>query len=71
MIHVSETDIAKDYENAVAKGLPVVQGEVAGEGYHYYPTESQVRGWLEQAGLKVLREESEPEYWHLLCEKKL
>lgn len=67
----SAMDVDKAYENGVAKGLPIVHGEVVGEGYHYYPTESQVREWLEQAGLKVLREAFQPEYWHLLCERKL
>jgi SAM-dependent methyltransferase len=59
------------FAEATARGLPVVRGEMVGEGYHYYPSREQVGGWLEQAGLAVVSEDVSDEgdgygYLHLL-----
>jgi hypothetical protein len=39
---------------------------VEGGGYHYYPPEQQVRGWLDTAGFTVADEAAADSYWHLL-----
>ena len=66
-------DLARVQAEAVARGLPVVPGEMAeeGAGYHYYPSREQVGGWLEEAGLAVVAEDVSDEgdgygYLHLL-----
>ena len=58
---------------SIARGLPVVPGEMAeeGAGYHFYPSREQVAGWLKEAGLVVEAEEHSDEgdgygYLHLL-----
>jgi SAM-dependent methyltransferase len=44
-----------------------VPGEVTeGGGYHYYPPEQLVRGWLDAAGFTVADEAEADSYWHLL-----
>ena len=35
-------------------------------GYHYYPHNDQVRGWLADAGFTVADEADADQYWHLL-----
>lgn len=58
------------YDAARARGIPVVQGEVAHEGgYHYYPTLEQVRDWLAHAGLRILDERAGEGYQHYLTRK--
>lgn len=45
-----------------AAGLPAVHGEVTIQGaggYHYYPDQAQVRGWLADADLTVVDEAEE------------
>jgi ubiquinone/menaquinone biosynthesis C-methylase UbiE len=66
-------DLERVQAEAVARGLPVVPGEMAeeGAGYHYYPSRQQVAGWLEEAGLVVEAEAGSDEgdgygYLHLL-----
>jgi SAM-dependent methyltransferase len=66
-------DLERVQAEAVARGLPVVPGEMAeeGAGYHYYPARQQVAGWLEEAGLVVEAEARSDEgdgygYLHLL-----
>jgi hypothetical protein len=48
----------------------VVRGEASRDSYHFYPSRTQVDGWLEQAGLVVVAEDhSQGEgygYLHLL-----
>lgn len=54
---VSPAEIATVYEEAKADGLPVVHGEnIRRGGYHYYPPQHRVSGWLEGAGLRVVDE---------------
>jgi ubiquinone/menaquinone biosynthesis C-methylase UbiE len=68
---VIEAELERVFAEATARGLPVVRGEMVGEGYHYYPSREQVGGWLEQAGLAVVSEDVSDEgdgygYLHLL-----
>jgi ubiquinone/menaquinone biosynthesis C-methylase UbiE len=68
-----QAELERVQGEAIARGLPVVPGEMAAEGagYHYYPSREQVGGWLEEAGLAVVAEEVSDEgdgygYLHLL-----
>ena len=68
---VIEAELERVFAEATARDLPVVRGEMVGEGYHYYPSREQVGGWLEAAGLAVVAEEVSDEgdgygYLHLL-----
>ena len=70
----NRSDLDRVQADAIARGLPVVPGEMAeeGAGYHYYPSRDQVAGWLEEAGLVVVAEEVSDEgdgygYLHLLA----
>jgi ubiquinone/menaquinone biosynthesis C-methylase UbiE len=69
----NQADLERAQADATAGGLPVVPGEMTGEGagYHYYPSREQVGGWLEAAGLAVAAEAVSDEgdgygYRHLL-----
>jgi SAM-dependent methyltransferase len=67
---VEDRELEAAFADATARGLPVVRGELAREGYHYYPSRGQVAGWLDQAGLEVVAQEDSPGdgygYLHLL-----
>jgi ubiquinone/menaquinone biosynthesis C-methylase UbiE len=54
---VDEGELDALLAEATARGLPVVRGEEAGDGYHFYPSREQVGGWLEEAGLVVVAED--------------
>ena len=50
---------------ARASGLPAVAGEDVGEdtgGYHFYPSDGQVTGWLAGAGLHVVDDVTDMSY---------
>ena len=50
---------------AVGRGLPAVAGEDIGEdtgGYHFYPSDQQVTGWLAAAGLDVVDDVTDMSY---------
>jgi SAM-dependent methyltransferase len=68
---VDDRELDEAFADATARGLPVVRGEDAGEGYHYYPSRDQVAAWLEEAGLRVEAKEHSPGdgygYLHLLA----
>ena len=57
-----------------SQGLPAVRGEVISvdeaAGYHYYPGRPRVEGWLEEADLQTVEQDTEIHpsysYWHLL-----
>lgn len=55
---IDAAEIAAVFAEARTAGLPVVLGEHVrrGGGYHHYPTEDQVAGWLAAAGLDVVEE---------------
>lgn len=60
-------ELEEAYKAGHQHGLPVVSGEVALEGYHYYPQEEQVLTWLQDASFQVVRQSKGDGYWHLLC----
>jgi 2-polyprenyl-3-methyl-5-hydroxy-6-metoxy-1,4-benzoquinol methylase len=58
-------ELDRAYAEAVAAGLPVTRGESVGEetgGYHFYPSDEQVAGWLAGAGLEVVDEVTDLTY---------
>jgi 2-polyprenyl-3-methyl-5-hydroxy-6-metoxy-1,4-benzoquinol methylase len=51
--------------DALARGLPAVRGEDIGEdtgGYHFYPSDEQVSGWLGGAGLSIADDVTDVSY---------
>ncbi len=74
---VAESVVDGTFATLVARGLPVVRGEVIeGDvaGYHYYPGRDRVRRWLEAEGLAVVEQDTEAHegwaYWHLLLRSR-
>jgi SAM-dependent methyltransferase len=67
---VDARELEAAFADATSRGLPVVRGELAREGYHYYPSPEQVTGWLAEAGLEVAARDHSPGdgygYLHLL-----
>ncbi|SRR6266700_102396 len=64
-----DLDIA--YEAGQRLGLPLVYGEYAHHGgYHYYPTDEQVRAWLAVAQFTLFDVTEGDEYRHYLAKKK-
>jgi hypothetical protein len=58
------------YEAGKRLNLPLIYGEYAHHGgYHYYPTDEQVRKWLEEASLSVLDVVEGDGYRHYLLAK--
>ena len=55
---IDAAEITRVFDEATADGLPVVRGEHTrrGGGYHFYPAEDQVAGWLAAEGLDVVAE---------------
>jgi ubiquinone/menaquinone biosynthesis C-methylase UbiE len=54
-----QEDIDASYARLVARGLPVVPGEVVeGDvaGYHYYPSREQVISWIQAEELDIVNE---------------
>lgn len=66
----SEEELQIAYAAGQRLGLPLIYGEYAHHGgYHFYPTDEQVRAWLAEAGFS-LREMMEGDgYWHYLAQK--
>jgi cyclopropane fatty-acyl-phospholipid synthase-like methyltransferase len=69
----ADADIDRAHADLVARGLPVVRGEVVeGDvaGYHYYPSREQVLRWIEAEGLDLVDERYQQEdgwgYRHFL-----
>ena len=73
-----EAQVERAYADALARGMPAVRGEDVGEetgGYHFYPSEQQVAGWLSEAGLQIVEDVTDLTYgeWgyrHLLLEHR-
>jgi hypothetical protein len=71
-----ESELARAHADALGRGMPAVPGESVGEetgGYHFFPSVSQVSGWLTDAGLGIVDDETDMAYddWgyrHLLLE---
>jgi SAM-dependent methyltransferase len=66
---ISEAGRQAAFAESSARGLPVVPGEDADGGYHYYPAAEQVRTWLDAAGLAIIGEDEGDDYWHLLTQR--
>ena len=74
---MDERAIETALADAIAKGLPVVRGEVIeGDtaGYHFYPPPERVSAWLDAEGLDVVAEDYDQEdgwgYRHLLLQSR-
>lgn len=69
-VEIEEEKVLEDaYQRALNMGIPVASGEVAVDGYHYYPNKNKVEEWLNQAGFEILKEEDGDGYVHFLCQK--
>src|SRR5262245_44203870 len=67
---IDEAELRASMDAARAKGLPIVEGELAHEeGYHYYPTIQQVRAWTTAAHFTILEEAVGDDYHHFLTRK--
>jgi 2-polyprenyl-3-methyl-5-hydroxy-6-metoxy-1,4-benzoquinol methylase len=65
-----ENDVALALQQGLALGLPMVHGEWINTGvYHYYPSMSQVRDWLQQAGFDILEEGEGDDYHHFITRR--
>jgi 2-polyprenyl-3-methyl-5-hydroxy-6-metoxy-1,4-benzoquinol methylase len=65
-----ENDVKRAFQQGQALGLPMVPGEwINTEVYHFYPSMSQVRDWLQQAGFQILEEGEGYGYHHFLTRK--
>jgi cyclopropane fatty-acyl-phospholipid synthase-like methyltransferase len=66
----SEQDIGLAFQKALDMRLPVVYGEWVNDGvYHYYPSMSQVREWLQQTGIEMIEEGEGDGYHHFITRK--
>jgi ubiquinone/menaquinone biosynthesis C-methylase UbiE len=67
-----QADIDAAYADGIARGLPLVPGEILfhGTDYHFVPTRSQVAAWVADEGLAIIDQADGPgdgfSYWHLL-----
>lgn len=65
-----EATLERAWRDATAAGHPVVPGEdFDGVGYHYFPTEAELDGWLEDTGVDLLATEDADGYRHLLLRR--
>lgn len=63
----SEAELQIAYAAGQRLGLPLVYGEYAHHGgYHYYPTDEQVRAWIAEAGFTLLDMTEGDDYRHYL-----
>ncbi len=66
---VDQVDAA--YAEIKSKDWRAIPGERAAVAvYHYYPSQSQVHGWLDAAGMAIQEEGTAEDYWHILAHKK-
>jgi cyclopropane fatty-acyl-phospholipid synthase-like methyltransferase len=66
-----EKDVELAFQQGQALGLPMIQGEwINTDVYHYYPSMSQVRDWLQQAGFEII-EEGEGDGYHQFLARKV
>ena len=60
-----ESQVDRALAAALAQGFPAVRGEDVGEdtgGYHFYPSNEQVTGWLAAAGLAITEDVTDMSY---------
>lgn len=65
----SEEEIEKVFEVGKALGFPVIRGESAEGGYHFYPAREQVLNWLTKAGFELTTQAEGDYYWHLISHR--
>lgn len=64
---ISEQELEVAYEAGKRLGLPLIYGEYTHHGgYHYYPSDQQVRAWINGAGCTLLERSEGDDYWHYL-----
>ena len=69
-VELPDDQAMQDYSQAVERGDPVVEGEAFdGSTYHFYPTRSQVDGWVAACSLIVVDDREANEYRHLLLRR--
>jgi SAM-dependent methyltransferase len=64
-VSAEQADLDRAYTDALANGLPAVRGERIDEaagGYHFYPTDVQVEGWLAAAQLEIVEDTTDMSY---------
>jgi ubiquinone/menaquinone biosynthesis C-methylase UbiE len=65
-----ESDVEQAFQQAQTLGLPMVRGEwINTDVYHYYPSMSQVRDWLQLAGFEILEEGEGDGYHHFIARR--
>ena len=66
----TEEELQIAYNAGKRLNLPLIYGEYAHHGgYHYYPTDKQVRNWLAEVSLNVLDMVEGDGYRHYLAKK--
>jgi len=67
----SEDEVKLAFQQGQELGLPIIYGEWPNNDdvYHFYPSMSQVREWLLQAGLKLVEEDEGDGYHHFVARK--
>jgi cyclopropane fatty-acyl-phospholipid synthase-like methyltransferase len=66
----AQQEVGLAFQKALDMGLPVVYGEWINDGvYHYYPSLSQVKEWLQQTGFEMTAEGEGDAYHHLIIRK--
>ncbi len=66
----SDEELAIAYAAGLRLGLPLVRGEYAHHGgYHFYPTDEQVRAWLIEAGFTLVDYGEGDDYRHYLTQR--
>ena len=65
-----ENEVEQAFLQGQEQGLPIVRGEWINTGvYHYYPSMSQVREWLQQALFEIIEEGEGDGYHHFITHK--
>jgi ubiquinone/menaquinone biosynthesis C-methylase UbiE len=66
-----ESDLERAFKEGQELGLPVVYGEWPDNDdvYHYYPSMSQVREWLQQTSFELVEEGEGDGYHHFVTRK--
>jgi SAM-dependent methyltransferase len=63
-------EVKRATEAGRAAGHPLVDGELYdGVGYHYYPPRDAVLRWVRDAGLDVVGESVDTDYWHVQLQR--
>jgi cyclopropane fatty-acyl-phospholipid synthase-like methyltransferase len=68
----AEQDLEMAFQQGRDMGLPIVHGEWPNNDdvYHYYPSMSQVKEWLQQTGFELVEEGEGDGYHHFVTRKE-